>query len=153
MIAVGDTLAMTVALDVLKRFGRLRLRVWGESMLPSVWPGDVLTLKRCRPEQLERGDIVLYRRGERLFIHRVTSIQEAGGEVWVVTQGDATPHSDPPVAASEVLGCVTNIARGARGVRRTRWGRAPRLASFLFRRSWSSRVVLRVHALRRSMTF
>ena len=153
MIAVGDSSAMAVALDVLKKFGRLRLRAWGESMLPSVWPGDVLTVKRRRPEQLERGNIVLYRRGERLFIHRVTGIQEAGGERWVVTQGDATPHSDPPVAASEVLGCVTNIARGARGVRRTRWGRAPRLASFLFRRSWSSRVVLRVHALRRSMTF
>jgi signal peptidase I len=144
---------MTVALDVLKKFGRLRLRAWGQSMLPSVWPGDVLTVKRCRPEQLQRGNIVLYRRGERLFIHRVTSIQEADGKGWVVTQGDATPHPDPPVAASEVLGCVIYIARGARGVRRTRWGRAPRLASFLFRRPWSSRVVLRVHALRRSMTF
>ncbi|MBZ5510856.1 MAG: signal peptidase I [Acidobacteriia bacterium] len=144
---------MTVALDVLKQFGRLRLRAWGESMLPSVWPGDVLTLKRCRPEQLKRGEIVLYRRGERLFIHRVTRIREAEGERWVVTQGDATPHSDPPVAASQVLGCVTNIARGARGVCRTRWGRAPQLASFLFRRAWSSRVALRVHAWRRSMTF
>jgi signal peptidase I len=153
LIAVGDSPAMAVALDVLKKFGRLRLRAWGESMLPSVWPGDVVTVKRCRPEQLERGDIVLYRRNQRLFIHRVTAIQDACGEMQVVTQGDATPHSDPPVAASEVLGCVTNIARGARGVRRTRWGRAPRLASFLFRRSWSSRVVLRVHALRRSMTF
>jgi signal peptidase I len=153
LIAVGDSPAMTVALDVLKKFGRLRLRAWGQSMLPSVWPGDVLTVKQCRPEQLERGDIVLFRRGERVFIHRVTSIQEADGEGRVVTQGDATPHSDPPVAASQVLGCVTNIARGARGVRRTRWGRAPRLASFLFRQSWSSRVVLRVHALRRSMTF
>ncbi len=153
MIAVGDSPAMTVALDVLKKFGRLRLRAWGQSMLPAVWPGDVLTVKRCRPEQLERGEIVLYRRGERLFIHRVTSLQEADGARWVVTQGDATPHSDPPVAASEVLGCVTNIARGARGVCRTRWGRAPQLASFLFRRSWSSRMALRVHALRRSMTF
>lgn len=153
MLAVGDSPAMTVALDVLKQFGRLRLRAWGESMLPSVWPGDVLTLKRCRPEQLKRGEIVLYRRGERLFIHRVTRIREAEGERWVVTQGDATPHSDPPVAASQVLGCVTNIARGARGVCRTRWGRAPQLASFLFRRAWSSRVALRVHAWRRSMTF
>ena len=144
---------MSVALDVLKKFGRLRLRAWGESMLPSVWPGDVLTLERCHPEQLERGEIVLFRRGERLFIHRVREIQQAEGVLWVVTQGDAIPDPDPPVAASEVLGCVTNIARGARGVRRTRWGWARRLASFLFRRSWSSRVVLRVHALRRSMTF
>jgi len=46
-----------LAADVIRRFGALRLRVNGFSMLPSIWPGDIavcvaggrLPARRCRP--------------------------------------------------------------------------------------------------------
>ena len=46
-----------LAADVIRRFGVLRLRVNGFSMLPTIWPGDIacvsqggsLPARRCRP--------------------------------------------------------------------------------------------------------
>ena len=35
-----------LAADVIRRFGTLRLRVNGFSMLPSIWPGDIACVSR-----------------------------------------------------------------------------------------------------------
>ena len=35
-----------LAAEVLRSSGELRLRVTGSSMLPAVWPGDELTIRR-----------------------------------------------------------------------------------------------------------
>ncbi len=59
-----------LAAQVLKDSGMLRLRASGSSMLPSVWPGDILTI---RPQSFERwrpGDIALY-----MAISRSTCVQ------------------------------------------------------------------------------
>ena len=42
-------------------------------MLPTLWPGDLLTVQSRRAEDIEPGEIVLYMRGGRFFIHRVKS--------------------------------------------------------------------------------
>lgn len=34
--------------DVARRFGEVRLRLTGASMMPAVRPGDVITAQRCR---------------------------------------------------------------------------------------------------------
>ena len=95
-----------LAADVIRRFGVLRLRVNGFSMLPSIWPGDIACVSRVvayRP-----GDVVLFSRKGRLFIHRV--VEMSGGAV--VTRGDSMLDADPPVAVSDVLGRVESIERG-----------------------------------------
>ena len=95
-----------LAADVIRRFGALRLRVNGFSMLPSIWPGDIACVSRVaayRP-----GDVVLFSRKGRLFVHRV--VEMSGGAV--VTRGDSMLDADPPVALSDVLGRVESIERG-----------------------------------------
>src|SRR3989475_3669499 len=95
-----------LAADVIRRFGVLRLRVSGFSMLPSIWPGDIACVSRVaayRP-----GDVVLFSRKGRLFVHRV--VEMSGGAV--VTRGDSMLDVDPPVALSDVLGRVEAIERG-----------------------------------------
>src|SRR3989442_10835380 len=109
-----------LAADVIRRFGVLRLRVSGFSMLPSIWPGDIACVSRVVAYQ--PGDVVLFSRKGRLFIHRV--VETSGGAV--VTRGDSMLDADPPVAVSDVLGRVEGIARGgARGAVAdgVRWGR------------------------------
>ena len=67
-------------------------------MLPSIWPGDIACVSRVaayRP-----GDVVLFSRKGRLFVHRV--VEMSGGAV--VTRGDSMLDADPPVAVSDVLG-------------------------------------------------
>jgi Predicted transcriptional regulator len=51
----------------------VRLRVRGESMLPSLWPGDTAEIEACSSDQLRVGDIVLAARDGRLIVHRLVS--------------------------------------------------------------------------------
>jgi len=44
-----ETLGCELAAEVLRSSGRLRLRATGTSMLPAVWPGDVLSVCREVP--------------------------------------------------------------------------------------------------------
>jgi hypothetical protein len=99
--------------EVLAASGVVRLRVTGRSMLPSIWPGDTLLVRRRTAGQLARGDIVLFRRNERLFAHRVVSAMEGAG-ARVVAKGDGLPGADAPISPDEVLGTVSGILR--RGV-------------------------------------
>lgn len=98
--------------DVARRFGEVRLRLTGASMMPAVRPGDVITAQRCRTAELKPGEIVLYRRGTGLVAHRVVRID--GGRL--VTQGDSLPHEDTPVKEADVMGRVVLVTRSGRRV-------------------------------------
>ena len=93
---------------MIRRFGVLRLRVNGFSMLPSIWPGDAVCVSRVDWDAYRPGDVVLYTRNGRLFVHRL--VEKAGGAA--VTRGDALLDRDPAVGAGDVLGRVVLIERG-----------------------------------------
>ncbi len=62
------------------------------SMTPAIRTGDVVVVRPIAPTEAEVGDIVTFQdRGgtDRLLVHRVRAISREGGEVSVVTQGDA----------------------------------------------------------------
>jgi hypothetical protein len=82
-------------------------------MLPSIWPGDTLTVESARAADVRVGDIVLIADADRFFIHRFTRIQSADGE-YLVTRGDSVPHEDPTGPDRELLGKVTSIERAGR---------------------------------------
>ena len=100
-----------LAAEGLRSWGVLRLRALGVSMLPTLWPGDLLTVESHRPEQVEPGEIVLYMRGDQFFIHRVVSKNLAQDEACLITRGDCMSEDDPPVGRSELLGRVTKVQR------------------------------------------
>jgi len=99
---------------VLRSFGTLRLRVTGSSMLPSLWPGDLLLIHRYDFGRISTGDIVLFTREGRLFVHRVVSAADESGREQLVTQGDALRASDPPVTSTELLGKVSLVFRNGK---------------------------------------
>ena len=80
-------------------------------MLPTLWPGDVLTVHSVRPEQVEPGEIVLYMRQDRFFIHRIVSQNLTQGEAFLVTRGDSMAENDPPIASRDLLGKVMEVHR------------------------------------------
>jgi len=91
--------------EVLASGGTVRLQVLGTSMLPSIWPGDVLRIEpKPRPEILP-GDIVLVARRSRFFVHRLLEKQSSG---WIA-RGDSLPRHDEPIAELQVLGRVSLI--------------------------------------------
>ena len=121
-------------LEILKSSGQARLAVTGSSMLSSIWPGDILEVRRQNTAEICPGEVVLFERDGRLLAHRV--VEKMGGpeRTLLVTRGDGLRASDWPVSPEELLGRVTAILRGGRRIKPclTRWGR---VASWMLSRS------------------
>ena len=112
------TQACGLAGDVVRTFGEVRLRVFGTSMVPSILPGDLISIQRASLSEISQGEIVLYSREGRLFAHRVMSRAGTQDDPQLITRGDRLSHNDPPVSSSELLGRVTSIqSADGRGLR------------------------------------
>jgi signal peptidase I len=122
--------AVTPALlaDVLRRFGRVRLRATGNSMLPTIGSGDILLVVDCSVAHTEPGDVVVFSAQARIFAHRLIDKCVDPDGSFMVTRGDSNWQMDPKVSASQLLGKV--VAVGRRGQRSSapsrcsRFGRA-----------------------------
>jgi signal peptidase I len=106
-----DEVRCSLAAEVLRSWGVLKLRATGVSMLPTLWPGDLLTIECLRPEEAEPGEIVLYMRSDRFFVHRIVSKKLSLDNTSLVTRGDCMPDDDPPIGKNELLGRVTEVER------------------------------------------
>jgi len=123
---VSTTLACSMASEVVRTFGKVRLRVFGTSMLPSILPGDLISVQRAGLSGISSGEIVLYSREGRLFAHRVVGRAGSREDPRLITRGDRLSHNDPPVSSSELLGRVTSIRCGdGRGHRNARLAGRP----------------------------
>src|ERR1700681_2170915 len=106
---VSTTHACGLAGEVVRTFGEVRLRVFGTSMVPSILPGDLISVQRAGLSEISPGEIVLYSREGRLFAHRVVACAGSHDDPRLITRGDRLSHNDPPVSSSELLGRVTSI--------------------------------------------
>lgn len=106
-----DKVRCSLAAEALRSRGVLKLRAAGVSMLPTLWPGDLLTVQCLRTEEAEPGEIVLYMRRDRFFIHRIVSKNLGQEDASLVTRGDCMSADDPPIGRNELLGKVTEIQR------------------------------------------
>ena len=96
--------------------GSVCLRVLGGSMTPWIRSGDLVFIKRFEFERVSAGDVVLFERDGRFFVHRIIGRAQsikAGERVprWI-TKGDALDGLDAPVSPEEFLGRATRIHRG-----------------------------------------
>jgi hypothetical protein len=92
---------MNLAADALRQGGHLRLCVHGESMLPSLWPGDFVEIEACSLSDIRAGEIVLAMRGHRFFLHRVDGPESMNG---FVLRGDSMPACDPIFPPEALIG-------------------------------------------------
>jgi len=109
-----------LAEKTLRLFGSLRLRVTGFSMLPSVWPGDLLLIRRRVIKQIYPGDIVLFARHGRLIAHRVVFKTDDPEAPSLITRGDARPSQDSAIGPAELLGKVSAVLRGGEWIQPSR---------------------------------
>lgn len=101
--------ACNLIAETLRRFHFVRLAVTGTSMLPEIWPGDLLTIQRKDPTSVQPGELALYLRQGRLFAHRVLHNALSSDAPVLLTKGDSVPLPDPPVNYEDFLGIVTDI--------------------------------------------
>lgn len=143
------SLKCELASEVLRSAGSLHLRVTGWSMLPTVWPGDILVVERTSDGDVVDGDIVLFSNGRRFIAHRVVARNGEPGDSRIHTQGDAVPRPDSPMPGENLLGKVSFILRNGRRISPGKDLRfSERAIAALFRRSpRAARVVVGVHGL------
>jgi hypothetical protein len=119
----------SLAAEVVRSFGKIRLRVSGTSMLPALWPDDLLTIQSAPSDSIVPGDIALCLRDGRFFVHRVISKSTQAGRETLITRGDAQPGVDPCIFAESLLGRVVEVRRADRFIIPSRrWRQLHRLA-------------------------
>jgi len=117
MTVQGDvyaTLAGDLTRDIVLNFGEVRIRALGTSMVPSILPGDLISIQRTDLTEISPGEVVVFERRGRFFAHRVVACSGGPDDRHLITRGDRLGHNDPPVSASELLGRVTTIERALR---------------------------------------
>jgi len=83
------------------------------SMEPTMSPGDVIVVEDVDPEDVERGDVITYRRNgeDRPTTHRVVEVQQEGDTVAYRTAGDANEDPDSGlVRPAELEGRLASVA-------------------------------------------
>ena len=138
--------------EVARNFGEIRFKATGDSMLPSVWPGDLLTVRRQSFSEFKSGEIVLYEReaGEnaQLVAHRIVDCSGDRSGQQLITRGDSLPCDDAPVHEDQILGRVVSISRNGRPISPD-FTRSRRIAAWVLRRSdLAGRVFLRFTSIR-----
>jgi signal peptidase I len=129
-----EGIILNLAVEVLRTFGELRFAALGASMLPAIFPGDTLIVRRETARSARRGDVVLFFREGRFCAHRLVDKMEEGGRLSLITRGDALCKNDPPLAENELLGRVTAVVRGWK---RIELGEQPAASEVLLR--WAVR--------------
>jgi signal peptidase I len=108
-----------VSRELLQQGLCVRFRPGGRSMQPTIRDGEAITVAPVRPDEVKRGDILLYSNGEGLIAHRVLKIEAKKGaeESYFILRGDSSLDCDEPVAAGSVLGRVVSVERSGRTVK------------------------------------
>ena len=89
----------------------VRLHVSGLSMLPALWPGDLITVRHAATEDLRRGAIVAFARDDRIVVHRIVGQTANSNANLPITRGDSQQEEDLPVLPGELLGIVASVRR------------------------------------------
>lgn len=108
-----DELNCALAAEVLRKCGTIQFRAMGSSMIPAVWPGDILQVRSASINEIAVGELVLFSRNSSLCAHRV--LCKIGPDL--VTGGDSLPVADSPITQAEFLGRVIALSRNGKEIR------------------------------------
>ena len=102
--------------ELLETRGRVSLCVYGASMMPWVRPGDIAMIRTVGAETLRCGHVVLFRRNNSLFVHRIVEKKGPLDAAQILVKGDAHPTSDGLMEQGELLGRVVWLYRNGRRI-------------------------------------
>src|SRR5256885_266645 len=86
------------------------------SMQPWMRSKDIAVIRRISIENVRCGDVVLFRRKNHLFVHRIVEKRGSLNAAQLLSKGDAHPMSDGVVQEQELLGRVMRIYRKGRRI-------------------------------------
>lgn len=96
MISVPDLVRKMLSEDKVSIYETLSS---GVSMFPTIWPQSVLRAVKYPLERIDKGDIVIFQREQKMVAHRVVEV----GDGYLRTQGDSCQVKDEVVDSSNYL--------------------------------------------------
>jgi len=124
---MAESFFVHLTADLLREGYSVRCRTHGGSMYPTIADGEKVVVEPVAPSQVERGDIILYRRHGNMIAHRVVGMGSDHGRAMtqssalstrdvLILRGDAFDFPDEPVEASRILGKVVAVERDGRSI-------------------------------------
>jgi hypothetical protein len=93
----------------------IKFQAKGMCMYPCARPGDILHIEYKRAEEMQIGQIAVYRKGNNLFGHRVTAKGYQENLAYILTRSDtAKGQSEGPIFNRDIAGVVCGIERKKR---------------------------------------
>gem|GEM_PF-1515835 len=103
---IGSIIAISSGL-----FKYYPLVIASSSMVPNINVGDFVIVKKLTSKELTNlteGDILIFKKTNRIIVHRIMTIDAISNSLVFTTKGDANKENDSwTVAASEVIGTAT----------------------------------------------
>jgi signal peptidase I len=115
-MATGDVnriVANELWVELCAAKGTCWLKVLTGSMMPLLRPGDLVKVSRIVPQQAGFSDIVVFRRGQDLIIHRVLKKHVTPDGLYFSEKGDAG-YVYGQVSADNIVGRVIGLKKGTR---------------------------------------
>jgi len=142
---------MILAAETLRSFGEFQSVVRGASMVPTMFPGDIVVVRRETARTARPGDVMLLFRKGFFCAHRLVNKMQEGESISLIARGDALGEDDPPFAENELLGRVTGVIRRGKRIEfddRNTAARQRLLRWIVQRSSGSVKWLLRWHLVR-----
>jgi signal peptidase I len=112
IININDHDKICLFEDILNKGLFLRVKVTGKSMAPFLNGGEIVSIKKVRPEILHTGDLIFFKnRSGQPILHRIMGRQKKFNIILFQTKGDAFTAFDEPIPSSNILGRVINIEK------------------------------------------
>lgn len=102
---------------MLQKEGVIKLPSEGNSMFPLINNGNLCTFIYCEPEQLIKGDVVLYYTSSgELIAHRFFEVKTINYMTYYIFKGDTNLSFDAPVKEHQIIGKLATIQKVKRTV-------------------------------------
>ena len=87
--------------------GIYMFNIVSESMEPTFYKDDLVVVKKSKPEELQKDDIITFKQENRIISHRILEKTKEKGEVKFITKGDNNDIQDKDaIEMSNVYGKV-----------------------------------------------
>lgn len=93
----------------LRERGRLRMRLQGDSMWPTIPPGTLVEVERISAADIRLGDLVVWQQDGRLVAHRIVQRVRDDSGAHLVTKGDNASSRDHLISPEMILGRVCRL--------------------------------------------
>ncbi|MBT2758394.1 signal peptidase I [Mesobacillus foraminis] len=103
--------------STIQKEGYIILPSMGNSMYPLIRQGNLCRFVSCEPEELKKGDVVLYySEMGQIIAHRFIEMKSTNYMSYYYLKGDTNLGFDAPIKEHQIVGKLVSIQKGDRNV-------------------------------------